>query len=307
MKFLFFGFFFVFTLISKSFILYPLDIKMSIGVIRGIILYIPLEGMEQTKFLENSLEYIPIDSVKDGLPHFGALRDDWKNRTRNHKGLDIYINNVNVVASAQGIVTGHGWGKRAGGWIKIDHGAGIETMYIHLKKIYVHKGKSVKKHERIGQISGPVGNAVEPQLHFELKMDGKSIDPIPLFYMIADEKLKKRINDAIQAIPGKVEKRRQMVFSYLQNKKKKLDRKKIDRRITYSIQVGAYRVFINAKRTVNEYKMMGYNAQIIQKRKNKEKFFIVAVGKFSSSIKATEFKKKLEAEMKKSFYILKIN
>ena len=50
---------------------------------------------------------MPRDVVRDGLPHFGSLRDDWQGqgKARKHLGYDIYVDNSNVLAMADGVVT----------------------------------------------------------------------------------------------------------------------------------------------------------------------------------------------------------
>lgn len=149
-------------------------------LLQGITFQIPLEGMLISEFIDRSIGYEPKDVVKDGLPHFGSKRDDWLGRVRKHQGYDIYINQTNVVAAAAGVVKKIGKGYRAGLYIKLDHGKnGLYTVYVHLKSAHVKEGQKVRAGEVIGMIDGPSGNAVEAQLHFEIKINNKSVDPLP--------------------------------------------------------------------------------------------------------------------------------
>ena len=128
------------------------------------------------------------------------MRDDWLGEPRSHKGLDIYGDKVFVQAVADGEVVGAGQGERAGGWVKISHPQGVETVYVHISKLRVQTGDSVAKGERIAEVDGATGNAVQPQLHFELRLDGQSVDPVPFIFEQASEDLKHRITLAIQRL-----------------------------------------------------------------------------------------------------------
>jgi murein DD-endopeptidase MepM/ murein hydrolase activator NlpD len=138
--------------------------------------------------------------VRDGLPNFGAVRDDWLGAPRSHKGLDIYGDEAVVLAAADGRVVGAGQGDTAGGWVKIGHGNGVETVYVHISKLMVRTGDAVARGQRIAVIDGPTGNAVQAQLHFEIKLDGRSVDPVPFIFELASEDLKAEITTANQKL-----------------------------------------------------------------------------------------------------------
>jgi len=131
--------------------------------------------------------------VRDGLPNFASTRDDWKGAPRPHKGIDIYVDAMAVQAVAKGRVVGVGDGSLAGGWVKIDHGGGVETVYVHVSGIRVSAGDTVLKGQPIAIVDGPSGNAVEAQLHFELRLDGESVDFIPFIFELAPDGLKRAI------------------------------------------------------------------------------------------------------------------
>lgn len=147
--------------------------------LQGITFQIPLQGMSIHEFLDRSMGYKPKNMVKDGLPYFGSKRDDWFGKLRDHEGYDIYINQAKVIASADGVVNKIDKGYRAGLYVKLDHGNELYTVYVHLKKVLVKEGQKVKSGEIIATIDGPAGNAVEAQLHFEIKISDKSVDPLP--------------------------------------------------------------------------------------------------------------------------------
>jgi hypothetical protein len=156
--------------------------KMMMFYLNGLFFQIPLEGMQLDEFLDRSIGHVPQALVQDGLPHFGSKRDDWQGKsviTRKHKGYDIYVDMINVIAAASGTVDRVGKSPRAGLYIKVHHGAQLYTVYVHLKRAYVKEGQAVKQGNIIGLINGPVGNAKAAQLHFEIKINDKSVDPLP--------------------------------------------------------------------------------------------------------------------------------
>lgn len=171
-----------------------------VAVVRGIGLMSPVESLDAAGLIGRSLGYVPRDMVRDGLPHFGAVRDDWLGAPRSHKGLDIYGDGVGVRAAAAGRVAGAGLGDKAGGWVRIDHGKGVETVYVHISAATVGPGDEVAAGQRIAAIDGPTGNAVEAQLHFEIKLDGRPVDPVPYLFELAPAGLRAEIEAALQRL-----------------------------------------------------------------------------------------------------------
>jgi len=70
-------------------------------------------------------------------------------------------------------------GKRGyGNVVVLDHGEGITTLYGHLSTIRVQSGETVPAGAVIGAV-GRSGNATTHHLHFELRVDGEAVDPVP--------------------------------------------------------------------------------------------------------------------------------
>jgi hypothetical protein len=188
----------------------------TIAVVRGMEIVSPVAGLDAEKLVDRSLGFTPRDMVRDGLPHFGSMRDDWIGAPRRHKGLDIYIDNAAVRAAANGKVVGAGQGERAGGWIKIGHGNGVETVYVHISGSNVKTGEDVTRGQRIAAVDGAVGNAVQPQLHFELRLDGQSVDPVPFIFDLAPEDLKRRITQENQRLTVLEQEREALVRRWIE-------------------------------------------------------------------------------------------
>jgi len=98
---------------------------------------------------------------------------------RFHSGIDVPAKSgVTVVAAGQGKVVHSGNLGSYGKVIILDHGGGIMTLYAHNSKLVVSVGDSVKKGDKIAEI-GSTGLSTGPHLHFEVRKDGKYVDPIP--------------------------------------------------------------------------------------------------------------------------------
>ena len=97
-----------------------------------------------------------------------------------HEGIDILApDGEEVRAASPGRVESTASGKRGyGNVVMIDHGSGITTLYGHLATIRVQSGEAVAAGAVIGTI-GRSGNATTHHLHFELRVDGEAVDPVP--------------------------------------------------------------------------------------------------------------------------------
>ena len=113
-------------------------------------------------------------------PHDGPILYGFTKRADGggHDGIDIDVKLGDMVrASASGTVVFAAEEKtRFGRQVLIDHGNGWQTSYGHLSRITVKKGDVVKAGERIG-IAGDAGKATRPELHFEIRKNGKDVDP----------------------------------------------------------------------------------------------------------------------------------
>jgi murein DD-endopeptidase MepM/ murein hydrolase activator NlpD len=63
-----------------------------------------------------------------------------------------------------------------GGTVAIDHGQGLETMYLHMSKLAVQPGARVNKGDVIGYV-GATGRANGPHLHWAIYVNGVPVNP----------------------------------------------------------------------------------------------------------------------------------
>ncbi len=96
-----------------------------------------------------------------------------------HSGIDIAPGNgVPFVAPADGVVVLARSGfSLEGGLIIIDHGAGLNSAFLHASRITVEEGESVRQGEHIGNV-GSSGRATGPHLHWSLKWNAARLDPL---------------------------------------------------------------------------------------------------------------------------------
>jgi murein DD-endopeptidase MepM/ murein hydrolase activator NlpD len=94
-----------------------------------------------------------------------------------HEGVDIIAeSNALVLSAAHGIVIQAGQDRDLGRFVKIDHDSHVQTLYAHLSRSFVQAGDHVEKGTSIGAV-GNTGNSFGPHLHYEILVNGKSVDP----------------------------------------------------------------------------------------------------------------------------------
>ena len=80
-------------------------------------------------------------------------------------------------AARAGRVSYSGSGYRGYGKLVIlDHDDGYQTLYAHNRRLLVRTGQKVRPGEVIARVGG-TGNATAPHLHFEIRKDGRPLDP----------------------------------------------------------------------------------------------------------------------------------
>jgi len=100
-----------------------------------------------------------------------------------HLGIDLRADYDIVNTIANGIVVKEGYDSRAGNYVVIGHGNGIESIYCHLSKFLLKAGEFVLAGDPIA-VSGVSGTTTAPHLHFAIKADGRYVDPLPLLKAI---------------------------------------------------------------------------------------------------------------------------
>lgn len=110
---------------------------------------------------------------------FGPRSDPFHGRAAIHAGIDIPgALGTPVLASGSGRIRIAGHAGNYGLLVEIDHGGGLVTRYGHLSRILVTPGRSVATGETIA-LMGSTGRATGSHLHFEVRLQGRAMDPLP--------------------------------------------------------------------------------------------------------------------------------
>lgn len=124
---------------------------------------------------------------------------------RMHDGIDLTApTGTPVYAAGDGKVirVDHNRSRRGyGNLVVIDHGYdGLETRYAHLNSIDVKQGQKIERGQQIGTV-GNTGLSTGPHLHYEIRKNGGSINPLYYILDVTPEQYDELIS--ISQIPGK--------------------------------------------------------------------------------------------------------
>lgn len=130
-----------------------------------------------------AIQPVKNEDLKRMASGFGYRSDPFTKIRKFHAGMDfsaktgtpIFATGDGVVARADAGATGYG------NHIVIKHGYGYETLYAHLSKYNTRAGQRVKRGDVIGYV-GSTGRSEGPHLHYEVKKEGKVINPINFYY-----------------------------------------------------------------------------------------------------------------------------
>lgn len=127
---------------------------------------------------------MPVDGVRLSSS-FGMREHPVLGGRRAHKGVDLAApTGTPIYATADGVVEKAEWFSGYGLYVQLDHGAALETRYGHMSRLNVASGQRVRKGDVIGYV-GSTGRSTGPHLHYEVRIAGEAMNPIP--YMQAGE------------------------------------------------------------------------------------------------------------------------
>ena len=99
-------------------------------------------------------------------------------RRGEHPGLDIAAPENSIIrASGSGVVKEAAEDSVYGRYVVIDHGNGFESLYGHASRVVVSVGERVGRLDVIA-LSGSTGRSSAPHLHFEIRRNGRAVDPL---------------------------------------------------------------------------------------------------------------------------------
>ena len=111
---------------------------------------------------------------------FGPRKDPFSGQLRQHNGIDVAAPAGSpITAFRPGSVVFSGWKPGYGNTVIVRHEDGLESLYGHLSKSLVQAGERVGENSTIACV-GSTGRSTGAHLHFEVRRDGKAVDPMPL-------------------------------------------------------------------------------------------------------------------------------
>ncbi|HVB89580.1 MAG TPA: M23 family metallopeptidase [Beijerinckiaceae bacterium] len=133
--------------------------------------------------IDRALPYLPFRQPLAGTLYttspFGVRLDPFLGRLAMHTGNDFRgAIGTKVMATAAGRVAAAGYDGGYGNRVVVDHGHGLSTLYAHLSAIDVVKGQKITAGQTVGLL-GSTGRSTGPHLHYEVRIDGRPVDPIP--------------------------------------------------------------------------------------------------------------------------------
>ena len=143
-------------------------------------LFIPcgkISSLERSLFLGTAfLSPIQYGKTTSG---FGSRKNPFNSkRMEFHKGIDLGCRIGTKVHSARsGKVIFSGYEEGYGNLVIVEHEFGYKSYYGHLSKILVKNGDTVKTGSLIA-LSGNTGRSTGPHLHFEIRKNGRALNPM---------------------------------------------------------------------------------------------------------------------------------
>ncbi len=143
---------------------------------------------EDGKSIRRSLLRTPINIVRISS-HFGRRAHPILGYTKIHKGVDFSAPiGTPIYAAGNGIVIEAGWRSGYGKFIQIRHNKNLVTAYAHMNGFSknIASGAKVKQGQVIGYV-GMTGHATGPHLHYEVRINGKHVNPASIKTTLATE------------------------------------------------------------------------------------------------------------------------
>lgn len=135
-----------------------------------------LDSIEQGTIAIPSTEPVKGMSLTSG---YGVRSDPFRGRAAMHAGIDLAAPiGTPIYATADGFVQRSEWAGGYGNLVELSHGKGIQTRFGHLSRSLVKAGQRVKRGDLIA-LMGSTGRSTGSHLHYEVRIDGKAVNPVP--------------------------------------------------------------------------------------------------------------------------------
>ncbi len=137
---------------------------------------------------------------------YGVRSDPFRGRAAMHAGIDLAGPlGTPIYATADAIVGRAEWANGYGNLVELNHGRGIQTRYGHLTRSTVSPGQRVKRGDLVGYM-GSTGRSTGSHLHYEVRIDGKAVNPVPFMqsndYLLAVQRRAAAATQVAMGGPG---------------------------------------------------------------------------------------------------------
>lgn len=167
------------------------DADLSVEPARTIVISKAGDGLGAPIVLRSSVSVVTTGAISipdrpSGMPvaaraltsRFGMRSHPILGGHRMHSGVDLAApTGTPVSASGAGVVTYAGWSGGYGLLVTVDHGNGMQTRFAHLSRLKVSAGQKVARGQVLGLV-GSTGRSTAPHLHYEMRQNGRAIDPL---------------------------------------------------------------------------------------------------------------------------------
>jgi len=159
--------------------------------------------------LERALDRVPqVAPAGDEriTSRFGFRRDPFNGRGAMHNGIDFRgATGSPIYAAGGGKVVFAGRRRGYGKVVEIGHGDGMMTRYAHLSRIDVARGDAIAGGEVLGGL-GSTGRSTGPHLHFEVRINGRAVNPRPFLETAPDVLEEARGRTSVRTRPTRPDK-----------------------------------------------------------------------------------------------------
>ncbi len=134
-------------------------------------------SQKNVKYTGNGKFLFPLASYTRISSPYGYRPHPITGTNKLHSGIDYAAPlGTAIYAAEDGVVLTSGWVNGYGYTVTVNHGSGYVTLYAHCSKLLVSAGQSVTKGQTIARV-GSTGNSTGNHLHFEVKVNGKAVNP----------------------------------------------------------------------------------------------------------------------------------
>ena len=140
-----------------------------------------LNSLEVSEYSSSTPSLFPVQyATKENITAYFGEKGKYSkvNKNVSHTGIDIRAAiGTPVFATADGTILKASINGDWGNLIIISHTDGFETWYAHLNGFNINENQDVKKGAIIGYV-GSTGKSTGPHLHYEVKQNGKQLNPL---------------------------------------------------------------------------------------------------------------------------------